>query len=84
MPAPAGEPANVRQPFRRMFNACGFPALVMPAGFSTTPAGLPVGLQIAAKPFDEETIYAAANAFEAATPWHLKRPALSGVEGPVL
>src|SRR5262245_16203276 len=77
MPAPAGEPVNVAQPFRRMFNACGFPALVLPMGFSTTPAGLPLGLQIAAKPFDEEPIYAAAQAFESATAWHVKRPALA-------
>jgi aspartyl-tRNA(Asn)/glutamyl-tRNA(Gln) amidotransferase subunit A len=74
MPAPAGEPVDVKQPFRRMFNVCGFPALVLPNGFSTTPAGLPIGLQIAAKPFDEETIYAAAQAFESATVWHLERP----------
>ena len=77
MPAPAGEPVDVRQPFRRMFNACGFPALVLPMGFSTSPAGLPLGLQIAAKPFDEEPIYAAAQAFESATDWHLKRPVLA-------
>src|SRR5262249_59343089 len=51
MPAPAGEPTEVKQPFRRMFNACGFPALVMPMGFSTAPAGLPLGLQIAEEPF---------------------------------
>ena len=76
MPAPAGEPIDVKQPFRRMFNTCGFPALVLPMGFSTAPAGLPLGLQIAARPFDEESIYAAAQAFESATEWHLKRPAL--------
>ncbi|PYQ95853.1 MAG: Asp-tRNA(Asn)/Glu-tRNA(Gln) amidotransferase GatCAB subunit A [Acidobacteria bacterium] len=76
MPAPAGERIDVRQPFRRMFNACGFPALVLPMGFSTSPAGLPLGLQIAAKPFDEEAIYAAAQAFESATEWHSRRPAL--------
>jgi len=77
MPAPAGEPIDVRQPFRRMFNACGFPAMVLPMGFSTSPAGLPLGLQIAAKPFDEETIYAAAQAFETATEWHSRRPPLA-------
>ena len=77
MPAPAGEPTNAAQPFRRMFNACGFPALVQPMGFSTTPPGLPLGLQIAARPFDEEAIYAAAQAFESATDWHAKRPALA-------
>lgn len=64
MPAPAGEPANVRQPFRRIFNVCGFPALVLPSGLSTHPPGLPLSLQIAAKPFAEETIYAAAAVFE--------------------
>jgi aspartyl-tRNA(Asn)/glutamyl-tRNA(Gln) amidotransferase subunit A len=74
MPAPAGERADVKQPFRRMFNACGFPALVLPMGFSTSPAGLPLGLQIAAKPFDEEAVYAAAQAFESATEWHARRP----------
>jgi aspartyl-tRNA(Asn)/glutamyl-tRNA(Gln) amidotransferase subunit A len=76
MPAPAGESVDVRQPFRRMFNVCGFPALVLPNGFSSAPAGLPCGLQIAAKPFDEETIYAAAHAFETATGWHTRRPTL--------
>jgi aspartyl-tRNA(Asn)/glutamyl-tRNA(Gln) amidotransferase subunit A len=74
MPAPAGERIEVKQPFRRMFNACGFPALVLPMGFSTSPAGLPLGLQIAAKPFDEESIYAAAQAFESATEWHVRKP----------
>jgi aspartyl-tRNA(Asn)/glutamyl-tRNA(Gln) amidotransferase subunit A len=76
MPAPAGEQVQVQQPFRRVFNVCGFPALVLPAGLSTSPPGLPLALQIAGKPFDEETIYAAAAAFEGATPWHLKRPRL--------
>jgi Asp-tRNA(Asn)/Glu-tRNA(Gln) amidotransferase A subunit family amidase len=77
MPSPAGEPTTARQPFRRMFNVCGFPALVLPMGFSTSPAGLPLGLQIAAKPFDEESIYAAAAAFEGATDWHRRRPELA-------
>ena len=79
MPAPAGESIEVKQPFRRMFNVCGFPALVLPMGFSTAPAGLPLGLQIAAKPFDEETIYAAAQAFESATEWHTRRPDIAGL-----
>jgi aspartyl-tRNA(Asn)/glutamyl-tRNA(Gln) amidotransferase subunit A len=76
-PAPAGEPSDARQPFRRMFNVCGFPALSQPAGLSTTPPGLPLALQIAAKPWAEEPIYAAAAAFESATDWHRKRPALT-------
>src|SRR5262249_22557137 len=39
MPQPAGEPETARQPFRRLFNVCGFPAMVLPSGFSTSPAG---------------------------------------------
>jgi aspartyl-tRNA(Asn)/glutamyl-tRNA(Gln) amidotransferase subunit A len=77
-PAPAGEPLQfrVRQDFAKMFNCNGFPALALPAGFSTSPPGLPVGLQIAAKPFEEEIIYRAAFAFESETSWHLRRPSL--------
>jgi aspartyl-tRNA(Asn)/glutamyl-tRNA(Gln) amidotransferase subunit A len=75
MPAPAGEPVDVKQPFRRVFNVCGFPALVLPNGFSTSPPGLPIALQIAARPFAEETIYAAAAAFEGATEWGRRRAA---------
>lgn len=41
MPAPAGEPANPQQTFRRPFNVCGFPALALPAGFSTFPLDFP-------------------------------------------
>ena len=73
-PAPAGEPVAVEQDFSRMFNCSGFPALALPAGFSTSPPGLPVGLQIAAGPFQEENIYAVAHAYESATGWHRTRP----------
>ena len=73
-PAPAGEPVAVEQDFSRMFNCSGFPALALPAGFSTSPPGLPVGLQIAAGPFQEEKIYAVAHAYESATGWHRIRP----------
>jgi aspartyl-tRNA(Asn)/glutamyl-tRNA(Gln) amidotransferase subunit A len=76
MPAPAGSRTTVRQTFRALFNLLGFPALVLPAGFSSSPPGLPVGLQLAAKPFEEETIYRAAQAFEGATDWSARRPVL--------
>ncbi|MDA2933194.1 amidase family protein [Acidobacteria bacterium AH-259-D05] len=77
-PAPAGEPMQFRvtQDFAKMFNCSGFPALVLPAGFSTSPPGLPVGLQIAARPFEEEIIYRVAYAYEAETDWHERRPNL--------
>lgn len=73
-PAPAGEQARVRQDFARMFDTSGFPCMAVPAGFSTNPPGLPVGLQIAAGPFEEPMIYRAAYAYEEATHWDRKRP----------
>ncbi len=55
-------------------NLAGVPAMSIPCGFSSS--GLPIGLQLTAKPFDEGTIYRAASAYEAATKWDEKKPAL--------
>jgi aspartyl-tRNA(Asn)/glutamyl-tRNA(Gln) amidotransferase subunit A len=52
----------------------GLPALSLPCGFSA--AGLPIGLQLIARPLDEATMLRAAYAYEQATPWHERRPAL--------
>lgn len=54
-------------------NMAGLPALSQPCGFVN---GLPVGLQLIAKPFDEITLFRAASAYEAATEWHKQRPPL--------
>ena len=43
-------------------------------GFDTD--GLPVGLQIAGKPFDEQTICQVGHAYEQATEWHKQHPEL--------
>jgi aspartyl-tRNA(Asn)/glutamyl-tRNA(Gln) amidotransferase subunit A len=77
-PAPAGErpQSGLAQDFAKMFNCSGFPALALPAGFSTSPPGLPVGLQIAARPFEEEMIYRVAFAYESENHWHERRPSL--------
>lgn len=56
------------------FNATGLPALSVPCGF--TPAGLPIGLQIVGRSFDESTVLRAGHAYEQATDWHLRRPEL--------
>jgi Asp-tRNA(Asn)/Glu-tRNA(Gln) amidotransferase A subunit family amidase len=50
------------------------PACTIPCGFS--PDGLPIGLQIIGKPFDEATVLRVAHAYERVTNWHQQRPAL--------
>jgi len=52
-------------------NIAGIPAISIPAGFCDN---LPVGLQIIAKPFAEETLLKIAFAYEQATDWHKKKP----------
>jgi len=52
-------------------NLTGYPAISLPAGFVD---GLPLGLQITGKPFDEGTILRAAYAFEQNTDYHERRP----------
>jgi aspartyl-tRNA(Asn)/glutamyl-tRNA(Gln) amidotransferase subunit A len=55
-------------------NLAGVPGISVNCGF--TKGGLPIGLQLIGKPFDEETILRAAHAYEQATPWHARRPDL--------
>jgi len=57
-----------------IFNFTGFPAIQVPCGFDSD--GLPVGFQIAGKPFDEPTICQVAYAYEQATTWHTRHPNL--------
>ena len=61
-----------RRSFTAPFNLASVPALSVNCGF--TPQNLPVGLQIAGKPFDEGTLLQVAYAYEQATDWHTRRP----------
>ena len=54
------------------FNLSGQPALSVPCGFDGD--GLPVGLQIAGRPFDEATVLQVGAAYEVSTPWVEHRP----------
>jgi aspartyl-tRNA(Asn)/glutamyl-tRNA(Gln) amidotransferase subunit A len=53
-------------------NLAGLPGVSIPCGF--TKAGLPLGLQILAAPFEEEKLLRIARMFERATDWHTRRP----------
>lgn len=56
-------------------NMAGLPAMSLPAGFDN---GLPVGLHIIGKAFDEQTIYNAGYVFEQTTDFHKQMPKLGG------
>ena len=56
-------------------NLAGIPALSVPCGFSAS--GLPIGLQLMGRHFDEEMILRVGHPFERATEFHERRPVLS-------
>ena len=55
-------------------NLAGLPAISIPCGFTSD--SLPIGLQLLASPFQEETLLRAARTFERETDWHQRRPTL--------
>lgn len=56
----------------RPFSTLGLPALSVPAGFD--PEGMPLGFQLAGRPFDEATLFALGSAFERETKFYLVTP----------
>ncbi len=58
--------------FTRPVNYLGLPSLSIPAGFTGT--GLPVGMQLIGRPFDEATLLRAGAAFQRATDFHARCP----------
>ncbi|HSC99644.1 MAG TPA: amidase, partial [Casimicrobiaceae bacterium] len=56
----------------RPFSMAGLPAISLPAGMSKE--GLPIGMQVVGRPFDELTMLRVANAYESATQWHTLAP----------
>lgn len=59
--------------FTMTCNLAGIPGLVIPCGFSQ---GLPVGLQLIGKPFDEATLLRVGEAYQRETTWHTQQPEL--------
>jgi len=60
--------------FTNPINLLGAPSISVPCGFTT--AGLPFGLQLTGRWWDEATVLRAAHAYEQATDWHKRRPNL--------
>ena len=82
IPSEAGMAKNGKQEFLNMLggrrtyttpsNLAGIPGLSINCGFTSD--GLPVGLQMVGRPYDEATLFRAAYAYEQATDWHTRRP----------
>jgi aspartyl-tRNA(Asn)/glutamyl-tRNA(Gln) amidotransferase subunit A len=53
-------------------NLAGVPGISIPCGFSQD--GLPIGLQLLGRPFDEPTLFRAADAYQRDTAWHTMEP----------
>ena len=68
------EDVRARFFFRRAYTGCysltALPAISIPGGFTSD--GLPIGLQLGARPFAEETLFRAAHAYEQTTTWHTR------------
>ena len=81
-PAPAFKVGEVSNPldmyladiFTVPASLAGIPGMCLPCG--QTGSGLPIGLQLLAKPFDEESMLRVGHAFEQSTDWHKARPKL--------
>ena len=73
-PAPEGLASTGSPVMNRPFSFLGFPSIAVPCG--RTRGGLPVGLQLAGRPFEELEILRVAAAYEAAAPWTADAPPL--------
>ncbi len=58
--------------FTGVFNATGQPSLSVPCGF--TKDGMPIGMMITGKPFDEVNVLRVRDAYESLTAWHNRHP----------
>lgn len=74
---PSGAQTSVTEAYVRHSapaNLTGLPALTVPCGFDAT--GLPIGLQVIGRPFDEATVLRIGHAYESANDWRSRQPDL--------
>ncbi len=79
VPAPSLDENNVQTTltllrFTNPFNLTGLPAISVPCGYSSS--GLPIGLQLVGRWWEEGTVLRAAHAYQQATDWHTRAPPL--------
>ena len=70
-----GPGAGIMGRYTRPFNATGFPAISIPCGFAGD--GLPVGLQLICRPFEEGLLLRVASAYEGVSPGKGRWPAIA-------
>jgi aspartyl-tRNA(Asn)/glutamyl-tRNA(Gln) amidotransferase subunit A len=63
-----------RPSFTRIFNLTGQPSISVPCGF--TESGLPIGLMLSGRPFEDATVLRLAHAYERSHDWFRRRPPL--------
>ncbi len=85
IPAPPIEASDLRTTMALVrltnpFNVAGLPAVSVPCGF--TRAGLPVGLQLVGRWFEEGAVLRVARAYEQATRWHRRLPSVAAPLSP--
>jgi len=61
--------------FTPIWNLTGNPAISIPCGFSSE--GLPIGMQVIGRPFDEPTVFKISDAYQRITDWHLQVPPIA-------
>jgi aspartyl-tRNA(Asn)/glutamyl-tRNA(Gln) amidotransferase subunit A len=73
-PAEPAGPGRILARQTAPFNTLGVPAISVPCGFS--PAGLPIGLQLSGRWWEDGLVLRAAHAYQQVTDWHRRRPPL--------
>ena len=63
---------SARSPFTRIFNVTGQPSISIPCGFDRQ--GLPIGLLLSGRRFEDAAVLRLADLFERTTAWHERRP----------
>lgn len=71
---PTGTPMNRRTRFTGPINLIGFPSVSIPCGM--TDNGLPIGMQVIARPFDEATLLAIADRYGRESGWAERHPSI--------